>query len=132
AYWVDHAVIDSQYSTFFTLLNRPQQAVEAATTAQKNYDQNRVGGYALCEVRLGHALVLSKEITEAARILGNAATQAHLFPRLEKDLHAARAQMQPWAHTPAVKTLDAQLRTHGPTPTQRAASRSLAPSDQQA
>lgn len=113
AYWVDHSVIDSKLSTFLVMLDRPQQAVEAATNAHAQYNRTRVCGYALCEVRLGTALVLSKDITEAARVLGDAASQAHLFPRLEADLHTARTLMQPWHNTPAVKTLDAQLQAYG-------------------
>jgi hypothetical protein len=53
--------------------------------------------------------VLSKDITQAAQVLGDAATQAHLYPRLTAELYNARALMQPWANTHAVKTLDAQL-----------------------
>ncbi len=113
AYWVDHSVINSQFSTFLTLLNRPREAVDAASTAQAHYDQTYVGGYALCQVRLGTALILSKDIGEAARVLGDVASKAHLFSRLTTDLHAARIQMQPWANTPAVKTLDTQLEAYG-------------------
>ncbi len=119
AYWVHHATLDSQRSTFLTLLDRPRQAVEAASNAQAQYDRTYVGGYALCEVRLGTALVLSKDIGEAARVLGDVASQAHLFPRLTADLHAARAQLQPWAGTQAVKTLDVQLHAYGLTPITR-------------
>ena len=119
AYWVDHSVIDSQFSTFLTLLNRPHEAVDAASNAQAHYDQTYVGGYALCQVRLGTALILSKDINEAARVLGNVATKAHLFPRLTKDLHAARGQLQTWANTHAVKTLDAQLHTYRLMPGQK-------------
>jgi hypothetical protein len=57
--------------------------------------------------------VLTKDITEAARVLGDAASHAHLFPRLTQELHATRAMMQPWNHTPAVTTLDTQLETYG-------------------
>ena len=119
AYWVHHATLDSQRSTFLTLLDKPREAVEAASNAQAQYDRTCVGGYALCEVRLGTALVLSKEISEAARVLGDVASQAHLFPRLATDLHAARAQLQPWADTQAVKTLDAQLQACGLLPTRQ-------------
>jgi transcriptional regulator with XRE-family HTH domain len=119
AYWVNHSVIDSQFSTFLTLLNRPHEAVEAASNAQAQFDRSYVGLYALCEVRLGTALILSKDINEAARVLGNVVTKAHLFPRLTKDLHAARSNMEPWANTPAVKTLDTQLHTYGLTPRQK-------------
>jgi tetratricopeptide (TPR) repeat protein len=109
AYWVHHGSIDSQASTFLALLDKPQEAVEAASVAHAQYDRTYVAGYALCQVRLGHALVLSKDITQAAQVLGEAATQAHLYPRLTADLHNARALMQPWANTHAVKALDAQL-----------------------
>jgi transcriptional regulator with XRE-family HTH domain len=116
AYWLHHGSIDSQRSTFLSLLDRPKEAVEAACTAQAHYDRTYVGRYTLCEVRLGHALVLSKEITEAARVLGDAASQAHLFPRLTGELHAVRALMTPWDNTHAVKTLDDQLQACGLTP----------------
>ncbi len=69
--------------------------------------------YAFCEVKLGIALVLSKEITEAARVLGDAASFAHLSPRLATELHAVRALLHPWESTQAVTTLDAQLATYG-------------------
>ncbi|MGH3831630.1 MAG: hypothetical protein ACRDRS_14485 [Pseudonocardiaceae bacterium] len=45
-------------------------------------------------MRLGHALVLSKDITHAAHVLGDAARHASLAPRLTTELHAARALMQ--------------------------------------
>ncbi len=63
------------------------------------------------------ALVLSHDITEAARVLGDAASLAHLSPRLTGELHTARALMQPWAGTQAVTTLDAQLHACGLMPT---------------
>lgn len=113
AYWVNHSVIDSQFSTFLALLNRPHEAVEAASNAQAHFDRSYVGLYALCEVRLGTALILARDIDEAARVLSDVATKAHLFPRLAADLHTARTQMQPWANTHAVKTLDDQLHACG-------------------
>jgi transcriptional regulator with XRE-family HTH domain len=116
AYWVHHSTIDSQAGNFLVLLGKPEQAVEAASTARTQYDRTYVARYALCQVRLGHALVLSKDITQAAQVLGEAATQAHLYPRLTTDLHNARALMQPWANTHAVKTLDDQLGACGLTP----------------
>jgi hypothetical protein len=39
------------------------------------------------EGRLSHALVLNKDIDEAARVLGDAAGHAHLSPRLTQELH---------------------------------------------
>jgi hypothetical protein len=118
AYWVHEGTLDSYRSKFLTLLGKPRQAVEAATTALTRFDRTLyVHDYAHCQVKLGTALVLSQEITEAARVLGEAASLASLSPRLTTELHAARALMHPWDNTPAVTTLDAQLKTHGLKPT---------------
>jgi DNA-binding XRE family transcriptional regulator len=114
AYWVHEGTLDSYRSNFLSLLGKPQQAVEAATNALVRFDHTSyVHDYAHCEVKLGKALVLSKEITEAARVLGDAASLASLSPRLTAELHATRALMQPWESTQAVTTLDAQLEAYG-------------------
>ncbi|MGH3686476.1 MAG: hypothetical protein ACRDSM_15795, partial [Pseudonocardiaceae bacterium] len=85
-----------------------------ASNARARYERTPyVCDSAFCEVWLGHALVLSHDITEAARVLGDAATLAHLSPRLTAELHAVRALLQPWASTQAVTTLDAQLHACG-------------------
>jgi transcriptional regulator with XRE-family HTH domain len=115
AYWIDHSFIDSQFSAFFVLLNRPRQAVDAASNALARFDRTYVGRYALGEVRLGHALVLAGEIPEAVRVLGNAAGQAHLYPRLTAELRTTRALLQSWQHTQPVQELDAQLHACGVT-----------------
>jgi tetratricopeptide (TPR) repeat protein len=113
AYWVHHSTLDSQRSLFLCLLDKPKDAAEAASNAQAQFDRTYVRGYAHCQIRLGHALVLSKEITEAAHVLGDAASHVSLSPRLTTELHTTRALMQPWRNTPAVKTLDAQLHACG-------------------
>lgn len=112
AYWLTNCTLDSQRSIFLCLLDKPKEAVEAAINARAA-ESLRPVGYAHTEIRLGHALVLSKEITEAAHVLGNAVNQAHLFPRLAAELHTARGLMQPWGNTHAVKTLDTQLESRG-------------------
>ena len=118
AYWFHDGSLNNSLSKCLSLLGRPQDAVEAATTGLARYDRTLyVRNYALCEVRLGTALVLAEDITEAARVLGDAASLASLSPRLTTELHAARALMHPWAGTPAVATLDAQLEAHGLKPT---------------
>jgi transcriptional regulator with XRE-family HTH domain len=109
AYWIHHGTIDSQRSLFLCLLDKPNEAVEAASNAQAQFDRTFVGSYARCQIRLGHALVLSHDITQAARVLGEAANQAHLSPRLTRELHATRALLQPWNNTKTVKELDDQL-----------------------
>ncbi|MBV9140590.1 MAG: helix-turn-helix domain-containing protein, partial [Pseudonocardiales bacterium] len=73
AYWVHHGSVDSPRGRSLSRLGKPQEALQAASTALARYDPTYVGGYTLCQVRLGHALVLSHDITEAARVLGNAA-----------------------------------------------------------
>ncbi|MGH4001213.1 MAG: hypothetical protein ACRDTJ_27570, partial [Pseudonocardiaceae bacterium] len=77
--------------------------------------------YGLCQVRLSHALVLDKDINEAAHVLGTAASHARLSPRLTQELHTARALMRPWNNTKTVKELDAQLHACGLLPAQPAA-----------
>ncbi|MBV9142969.1 MAG: helix-turn-helix domain-containing protein [Pseudonocardiales bacterium] len=114
AYWVHEGTLDSRRSMYLSLLGRPHDAVEAATNALARYEHTPYVHYqAKCAVRLGTALALSEEITEAARVLGDAASFAHLSPRLTAELHAARALMKPWDTTPAVTTLDAQLDAYG-------------------
>ncbi len=121
AYWLTQSTLDSHRSIFLCRLDKPREAVEAANNARSAERQSSVRrvGYAHHEIRLGHALALSKEITEAARVLGDAASQAHLYPRLTQELHTARALMQPWENTPAVRTLDTQLEACGLMPTRQ-------------
>ncbi len=118
AYWIHEGMLDSLRSEFLSLLGKPSQAVEAATNALARLDHTPYAhNYAHCEVKLGNALVLSKEIPEAARVLGDAASFANLSPRITAELHATRALMQPWENTQAVTTLDAKLQTYGLMPT---------------
>lgn len=81
--------------------------------AHNRFNPNFAVGYAGCQIRLGHALILDKDITEATRILGQAAIQAHLSPRLTAELHTTRTILQPWANTPAVTALDTRLHACG-------------------
>ncbi len=117
AYFVHEGTLDSQRSLFLCLLGKPRDAVEAAINAKARYDRTYVGGYGHCQVRLGHALVLSKEIAEAAHVLGDAASLATHSPRLTAELHTVRTLMQPWEKTHPVTTLDAQLEACGLIPT---------------
>jgi hypothetical protein len=73
-------MIDTNHSTLLVLLGKPVEAVEAAHTALGGFDRPYVRLHAVCEVRLGHALILCHEINEAARVLGEAAPHAHLSP----------------------------------------------------
>jgi hypothetical protein len=66
-------------------------------------------------VDLSEAYVQCTEIDEAARLLGDAGdiaagmSSVRLIGRLEQ----ARAGMQPWLHTAAVRTLDERLAAYG-------------------
>lgn len=113
AYWVHHGSIEGQRGRLLTRLGKPAEALDAAQTALAQYDPTYIGRYTLCQIRLGHALVISQEINEAAHVLTDTATRARLYPRLTQELHAARALMQPWATAPAIKTLDEQLHACG-------------------
>ncbi|MGH3789959.1 MAG: hypothetical protein ACRDQ9_04020, partial [Pseudonocardiaceae bacterium] len=118
AYWVHEGTLDTYRSKFLALLGKPSQAVQAATDALARYDHTPyVHFYAFCEVGLGNALVLAKEIPEAARVLGDAASLARRSPQFTAELHATRALMRPWENTQAVTTLDAKLQTYGLMPT---------------
>ncbi|MBW0010045.1 MAG: hypothetical protein JO063_08005 [Pseudonocardiales bacterium] len=118
AYWVHEGTLDRDRSKFLSLLGKPRQAVEAAAHALARYERTSYAhDRAFCEVRLGNGLVLSKEIPEAARVLGDVASLASLSPRLTAELHATRALMRPWGGTQAVTTLDAQLEAYGLMPT---------------
>ncbi|MGH3565443.1 MAG: helix-turn-helix domain-containing protein [Pseudonocardia sp.] len=113
AYWVHEGWLDSRLSVDLTALNRPRDAVDAASNALARSDRSYARLYAFAQVHLGAALVADREIGEAARVLGDAASLADISPRLTSKLRDARAEMQPWQGTPAVRTLDAQLAACG-------------------
>ncbi|MGH3888130.1 MAG: helix-turn-helix domain-containing protein [Pseudonocardiaceae bacterium] len=112
AYWVHEGTLDSQRSLFLCLLDKPRDAVDAASNARDRFNRTFVGNYGRCQVRLSHALVLDKEIDEAAHVLGDAASYARLSPRLTQELHTTRALMRPWENTKIVKELDARLHAY--------------------
>lgn len=112
AYWVHEGSLDSQRSVFFCLLDKPRDAVNAASNARDRYNRAIAGGYGRCQVRLSHALVLDKDIDEAAHVLSDAAGYARLAPRLTQELHTTRDLMRPWENTKTVQELDAQLHAY--------------------
>ena len=115
AYGVHLGTIDSPLSGYLVKLGRPREAMDVGRAAVGRYDPSCRVNYAHCQVRFATALVLCEEIGEAARILGGAADVASVSssPRLTAELRTARAQLQPWRGTRAVKTLDAQLAACG-------------------
>lgn len=78
-------------------------------------DQSFTRHVALTTVDLGRARVQSQEIDEAARLFGDAGEIAahNSSTWLIERLKQGRADLQPWAHTTAVRTLDERLTSHG-------------------
>jgi transcriptional regulator with XRE-family HTH domain len=113
AYWVHHGSVENWRGRLLLRLEKPRQALDAAQTGLAQYNPEYVGRYTMCQVRLGHALVLSEEISEAARVLAEAASHAHLSFRLTRELHTTRKLMQPWAGTKGVQELDNRLHACG-------------------
>jgi len=113
AYWVHEGWLDSRLSVNLSALHRSRDAVDAASNALACSDRSYTRLYAFALVHLGAALVADREIGEAARVLGDAASLADISPRLTAELRAARAGMAPWQGTPAVRTLDEQLAACG-------------------
>ncbi|MGH3996309.1 MAG: hypothetical protein ACRDTJ_02460 [Pseudonocardiaceae bacterium] len=70
---------------------------------------------AMTIVDLGEACVQCNEIDEAARLFGEAGeiVAGHSSARLIERLEQARAGMQPWRHTAAVRMLDDRLTSYG-------------------
>lgn len=113
AHFVDETWLTTKQTVCLVKLDRPRAAVDAASNALARLDRQpgrrNVQLHAFAKVRLGAALVLSEEVDEAARVLGDVASVAGVNPRLAVELRDARAGMRQWERTRAVKTLDEQL-----------------------
>ncbi len=96
-------------------IGEPEPAVSYAQQSLKLLDRSRARSVALTIVDLVEAYVQCTEIDEAARLLGDAGNIAagHSSVRLIGRLEQARAGMQPWQHTAAVRTLDERLASYG-------------------
>jgi tetratricopeptide (TPR) repeat protein len=96
-------------------LGETDPAVSYAQQSLKLLDRSRARGLALTIIDLAEAYVQCTEIDEAAQLLGDAGNIAagHSSCRLIGRLEQARASMQPWQHTAAVRTLDERLAAYG-------------------
>ena len=96
-------------------LGEAEPAVPYLQQSLKLLDRSRARSVALTIVDLAEAYVQCNEIDEAARLLGDAGDIAagHSSVRLIGRLEQARAGMQPWQHTAAVRTLDDRLAAYG-------------------
>lgn len=116
-YWLHEGLVASHQSDCLLRQGKPAQAAAAAEKGLQLFDTSLVGDLAFCTLRLGTARLLCGDIDEAACVIAEAALLATHSPsvRLTKEVHAARARMQPWQNTQAVKTLDEQLAETGMT-----------------
>jgi tetratricopeptide (TPR) repeat protein len=96
-------------------LGEPDRAVFYQRQALTVLDRSFSRDVALSTIGLGEAYVQCTEIDEAARLLGDAGEMAagHSSVRLIERLVQARADMQRWQDTVAVRALDERLRGYG-------------------
>lgn len=114
-YFYDEGQHSSTRCSCHLELHEPQRAAMYAEQSLKTLDQSYARNVAFVTVNLGLAYIQSNEADEAARLLGDAGEIAagHSSVRLIGQLEQARANMQPWQHTAAVRTLDDRLVSYG-------------------
>jgi len=115
AYYFDEGVVASKQSDCLLRLGKPTEAAATAERGLRLFDGSFTHGLAYCTLRLGTGRLLSGEIEEAARVISEGALQAARIrsARLMGEVRTARARMQPWRATPAVRELDERLRGIG-------------------
>jgi tetratricopeptide (TPR) repeat protein len=113
----DEAIHISIRGECYLKLGEAEPAVSSAQQSLKLLDRSRTRSVAMTIVDLGEAYVQRTEIDEAARLLGEAGEMAagNSSARLIEWLVQARASMQPWRDTAAVRGLDEQLKGWGVT-----------------
>lgn len=114
-YFYDEALHISHLGLCHLELHDPQRAIGYAQQGLGNLDPSFVRNSAFNTVSLGTAYVQCEEIDEAARLLGDAGevVAGNSSARLAERLRQARAQLQPWQHTTAVRELDDCLASCG-------------------
>lgn len=111
----DEALLVSIRGLCHLELHEGHPAAEYLQQSLGSLDQSYVRDIVFVTVELGMAYIQCKEIDEAARLLGDAGDIAasHGSARLTGQLEQARADLQPWQHTAAVRTLDDRLASYG-------------------
>ena len=114
-YWVHEGFIACSHSACLLRLGKPAEAAATAERGLQLIDSSFVSGLAFCTLRLGTAHLLSGEVEEAARVIGEGTLLAtkNRSARLTGEVRAARGRMQPWRDTPAVRGLDERLEECG-------------------
>ncbi len=108
AYYYHEGLLASHRSECLLRLKRSDEAVVSARGGLAVFNASYVDGYALCTLYLGRAYLQAGEVEEAAQVIGSAASLAaqNRQARLVTELHTARARMEPWRETSAVRELD--------------------------
>jgi tetratricopeptide (TPR) repeat protein len=124
---IDNAALNKPHSTYDEAihisirggchleLGDADRAVSYAQQSLETLDRSFARDVAMTIVDLGEAYVQCTEIDEAARLFGDAGDIAasHSSARLIGRSEQARADLQPWQHTTAVRTLDDRLASYG-------------------
>jgi hypothetical protein len=110
-YYCNDGFLANRRTGYLLQLRMSQQAVASARAGLALCDRSFVRDFAFGNLYLGKALIQSQEIDEAAVAIGETATLATQMgsTRLVKELRTARAAMQPWQKTKAVRELDEVL-----------------------
>jgi DNA-binding XRE family transcriptional regulator/tetratricopeptide (TPR) repeat protein len=97
-YWFHEGTVTSCRSDCLIRLGKPAEATACAERALQ-LSGSSVSGVAYCTLRLGTARLLSGEIEEAARIIGDGAVLAARIrsARLTREVRIARGRMEPWS-----------------------------------
>jgi transcriptional regulator with XRE-family HTH domain/tetratricopeptide (TPR) repeat protein len=93
----------------------PAQTSDALNAGNRVATNDAVRGIAVGKIELGQAYILSRDIDQAAAILGGVANLVaqNRTNRLTKKLRTTRSSLQPWQDTRAVKELDEKLEECG-------------------
>ncbi|MGH3888945.1 MAG: hypothetical protein ACRDSZ_20715 [Pseudonocardiaceae bacterium] len=110
-YWFNEGLIASRQGECLLRLGKPAEAVVSAQQALQLFDHSFVRDFAFCTLHLGTARLLSGDIEEAARVIGEGAMLAARVRsvRLTREVRVARGRMEPWKDTQAVRELDERL-----------------------
>jgi hypothetical protein len=111
AYYFDEGVVVSKQSDSLLRFGKPAEAAASAERGLQLFNNSFTHGLAYCTLRLGTARLLSGEVEEAARVIGEGTLLATRIrsARLTSEAKAARGRMQPWQDMPVVKALDERL-----------------------
>jgi hypothetical protein len=110
-YWFHEGLVASHQSDCLLRLGKPAEAAVSAERGLQLFDTSLISDMAYCTLHLGTARLHCGEVEEAARVFGDGAVLASQSPsvRLTRKVRAARARLEPWKDTRAVRESDERL-----------------------